>query len=169
MPPENDAAYRKALRRALHLLARRDHSVWELRGKLEAKGVSVEAAQRVVAECLRAGYLNDERAACALIERFKHKGCGIRRIRFELRQRGLSGDPFTRLLASRLGPEEELGLARRALERKSKALAAGEGWPAQKSRFYRFLSGRGFTESSIRRLLDELDSVERQGPEPPAT
>lgn len=159
MQPETDDAYRKALNSALRILSRRDHSVWELRRKLEAKGVPAGAIQRVVAECLRLGYLDDERAACALINRFKHKGCGIRRVRFEMRQRGLSGEAFHRLLQSRFSPEEELCLARRTLGQKLKTLAPAEEGLAQKSRLYRFLLGRGFSELSIRTALDELDSA----------
>jgi regulatory protein len=162
MQPEADETYRRALNRALHILSRRDHSVWELCRKLEVKGVPAEATQRVITECLRLGYLNDERAAHALINRCKHKGCGIRRIRFEMRQRGLSGDSFNRLLQSRFSPEEELRLARQTLGRKLKTCAATEAGPAKKSRLYRFLFSRGFSELSIRIALDELDSAEPQ-------
>lgn len=169
MQPETDDAYRKALNSALHILSRRDHSVWELRRKLVAKGVPVEATQRVVAECLRLGYLDDERAACALINRFKHKGCGIRRVRFEMRQRGLSGDAFNRLLQSRFSTEEELFLARRTLGRKLKTCSAAEEGLAKKSRLYRFLFGRGFSELSIRTALDELDSAPPQDSDDHAT
>ncbi|MFO7707641.1 MAG: regulatory protein RecX [Desulfobacterales bacterium] len=169
MPPESDETYRNAMSSALRILSRRDHTVWELNKKLGAKGVSEEAIRRVVAECRRLGYLDDERTALALINRFKLKGCGIRRARFEMRQRGLSGDAFIRLLQSRFSPEEELGLARRTLERKLKACSATGGGLATKGRLYRFLFGRGFSELSIRTALDELDSALQQGSDGRAT
>jgi regulatory protein len=163
MPPENNATYRNALTRALHILSRRDHSVLELCKKLETKGVPEEELRRVVAECQRLGYLDDERTAHALIDRFKHKGCGPRRIRFELRQRGLSGDHLIALLQSRFSPEEELSLARRALARKLRGNSTEKGDLATRGRLQRFLFGRGFSDYTIRTALDELGSVfERQ-------
>ncbi len=165
---KNDGTYRKALNSALRILARRDHSTLELRQKLEAKGHPAEAIRRAVVECQRLGYLNDERTAHAVINRFKHKGCGIRRIRFELRQHGLSSDHFMELLQRGFSPEEELALARRTLARKLNACSAAEGVLAQKSRLHRFLFGRGYSEFAIRTALDELGAVERQDMKTPA-
>ncbi len=162
MHPETDEPYRRTFDSALRILSRRDHSIVELRRKLEKKGFPEEEIRRVVAEGLRLGYLDDERAAHALINRLKNKGCGIRRIRFELRQRGLSGGPFIALLQSRFSPEEELGLARRVLERKLKTCSATAGEPAKRARLYRFLLGRGFSELTIRAAINELGGVERQ-------
>jgi regulatory protein len=164
MQPADNETYRKALNSALRILSRRDHSILELHKKLEARGFLEEHIRRVVAECRRLGYLDDERAAHALIERFKYKGCGARRIRFELRQSGLSGDHIVDLLQKRLSSEEELGLARRALERKLKTCPTTEAALTLKGRLYRFLFGRGFSESAIRAALDELSTIQRKDP-----
>jgi len=164
MHPETDEPYLRAFDCALRILSRRDHSIVELRRKLEKKGFPEGEIRRVLAEGLRLGYLDDERAAHALINRLKRKGCGVRRIRFELRQRGLSGDPFIALLQNCFSPEEELGLARRVLERKLKTCSAAEGELAKRARLYRFLVGRGFSELSIRAAINELGCGERQDP-----
>lgn len=162
MRPETVEGYQKALNTALHILSGRDHSVRELRQKLEKKGLPEDAIECVVAECLRLGYLDDERAARTLIDRFKRKGCGLRRLRFELSQRGLSGESASALLRSRFTLENERDLAWRTLERKWRTYPPGEDETKKRARILRFLSGRGFSEASVRAALDRLGSV---GPE----
>lgn len=163
MRAEEVEGYQKALNTALHILSGKDHSVRELRQKLGKKGLPEDAIERVVAECLRQGYLDDERAALALIDRLKRKGCGLRRLRFELSQGGLSGDRTSALLESRFTPEDESELAWRTLERKWKTYPAGEGETKKRGRIQRFLSGRGFSEASVRAAMDRLDSLGRDG------
>ncbi|RPJ77490.1 MAG: regulatory protein RecX [Desulfobacteraceae bacterium] len=161
MRPEDVEGYQKALNTALRILSRRDHSVRELRRKLGKKGHPEDAIEGVVAECLRLGYLDDERAARALIDRFKRKGCGLRRLRFELSQRGLSGENTFALLHTRFTPEDERELAWRTLERKWRTYPAGGDETKKRVRILRFLSGRGFSEMSVRAALDRLGSVGR--------
>ncbi|MCU0539481.1 MAG: regulatory protein RecX [Desulfobacterales bacterium] len=163
MIDEGAEGYQKGLNTALNLLSRRDHFVREMRRKLARKGIPEGAIEQVVAECLRLSYLDDERAALALIDRLKRKGCGRRRLRFELSQRGLSGDRTSALLESRFTPEDESELAWRTLERKWKSYPAGEGETKKRGRIQRFLSGRGFSEASVRAALDRLDSPGRDG------
>jgi regulatory protein len=158
---EDVGSYQKALSTALRILSRRDHSVLELRRKLVRKGLPADAIERVLAECLGLGYLNDERAALALIDRFKRKGCGLRRLRFELTQRGLSGDEAIAVLNNFFTPEDERKLAWRTLERRWRSYPAGEDETKKRGRAQRFLSGRGFSEASIRTALDRLDRVAR--------
>jgi len=157
MPPDtHDPLYRKALCSALRLLGRRDHSVAELRQKLIRRGVTEDVIQAVVAECLRLNYLDDARTARTLIERFKRKGCGVYRIRYELAQRGLSGERFRDLLEKSVTPSEERELARRTLQQKLKTLGREPEHRKRMLRLQRFLRGRGFSDAVIAEVLENM-------------
>jgi regulatory protein len=157
MPPDtHDPSYRKALSSALRLLGRRDHSVAELRQKLLRRDVAEDVIQTVLAECLRLNYLDDTRTACALIERFKRKGCGVFRIRHELAQRGLSGETYRDLLDNRLAPSEERALAQQTLQKKLKTLGCEPEPRKRMLRLQRFLRGRGFSDAVIAEVLENM-------------
>jgi regulatory protein len=157
MPPDtHDPSYRKALSSALRLLGRRDHSVAELRQKLMQRDVAEDLIRTVLAECLRLNYLDDARTARALIERFKRKGCGVYRIRYELAQRGLSGETFQDLLENSLAPSEERELARRTLQKKMKTLSRELEPRKRMLRLQRFLRGRGFSDAVIAEVFEDL-------------
>jgi regulatory protein len=152
----HDPSYRKAFSSALRLLGRRDHSVPELRQKLIRRDFAEDVIQGVLAECLRLNYLDDARTARALIERFKRKGCGLYRIRYELAQRGLAGERFRDLLETSLAPSEERELARRELQKKLKTLGREPEHLKRELRLQRFLRGRGFSEAIIANVLEEV-------------
>lgn len=153
-----DRTHYKAMDTALRILARRDHSVAELARKLARRGYAEDIIQRVVAECGRLGYLDDVRAAGQMIDRMKRRGMGARRIRHELQQKGLDGGPTEAQLQVRLPPAEERSLARRVALRKWDALA-GESDPQKKRlRLLRFLRYRGFPDSLVFEILEEISS-----------
>jgi regulatory protein len=156
MGPQEVEGYREAVAAAVRILSRREHSAFELRRKLARKGLPQDAIERAAAECLRLGYLNDERTTRMLIDRLKRKGCGLRRLRFELTQRGLSGDGISAVLEAVFSPEVEGNVAWRALERKWKTYPAGDDFDAKRERGRRFLAGRGFSEAGIHAALDRL-------------
>jgi regulatory protein len=158
MENSGDRTYANALNSALRILARRDHSVVELVQKLTRRGYEEDVIHRVVAGCSRLGYLDDERAAGLVIDRMQRKGMGVRRIRYELQQRGLEGERAEAQLRSRVTPAEERSQARRAALRKWETLA-GESDPQKKRlRLQRFLRYRGFPDSMVFEMLKEMDS-----------
>lgn len=160
MSTENlaDRTHINAMNTALRILARRDHSVAELVRKLARRGYAEDAIQRVVAECGRLGYLDDGRAADQVIDRMKRRGMGARRIRHELQQRGLDGREVEAQLQARVPPLEERSTARRVALKKWDALA-GEPDPQKKRlRLQRFLRYRGFPDSLVFEILEEMVS-----------
>lgn len=69
---------------ALRLLARREHSRWELTQKLEQRGFSSEDYAPVLDAMQHEGLLSDTRFAAALLRQRSGQGYGERRVQQEL-------------------------------------------------------------------------------------
>ncbi len=78
----------KAKRRAMYILASRDHSKKELYDKL-SKSYPPELCEQTVELMEEYGYIDERRYAQKLYGRYIEKGWGKPKIRFELRRRGL--------------------------------------------------------------------------------
>jgi regulatory protein len=114
-PAEDDAARRRALAIAWRALARRDHTVAELRMRLERRGVESTAAEAAVSELAEAGYLDDGAFARRFVDdRRRLDGWGEARIEHELLRRGVRREQVEQVLAGR-SAEAELEAARLVL------------------------------------------------------
>lgn len=82
---------RLAYAASIRLLARRDHSIFELTQKLKKREHSDSAIDSAVQELLDANYLNEERYADLYAEQRMNQGFGPLVIRAKLSQRGISG------------------------------------------------------------------------------
>lgn len=137
-------------RRALALLARREHSRAELAAKLAPHAESAAALAALLEELERCGQLSDARYAEARARQLARK-FGSARIRHELRAKGVAA-----LLVERATAGDEF-------ERAGAILARRFPVPAhtfeERARRARFLRGRGFSHDTIRRLL-ALSSAE---------
>ena len=149
MVHEDENAGRAALAAAQRILAARDHSVAELARKLKRRGFAEDVVGAVMDECLRLGYLDDRRWMDQTIDRLKRKGCGSRRIRVELAQRGMAGADAEARLRESFGSGEELAVALATARRKWKSLQAEADPRKRVQRLQRFLHARGFPESVI--------------------
>jgi regulatory protein len=131
-------------RRALALLARREHSRAELAAKLARYAASQAALARLLDELERCGALSDARyaetRARALARRY-----GTERIRRELRAKGVD-----EALARHAAAGDEFERARAILARRYRTPAATL---AERARRARFLRSRGFSFETVRRLL----------------
>ncbi|MEA2094497.1 MAG: regulatory protein RecX, partial [Pseudomonadota bacterium] len=74
---------------ALDLLARREHSEQELSRKLASRGIEVDVIAATISALLAEGLLNNSRFAEAFIHSRFQRGQGPRKIRAELRERGI--------------------------------------------------------------------------------
>lgn len=81
----------RAKRRALYILAQRDHSAKELYDKL-IKNYPPELCTLTVEAMRDFGYLDEEKYARKLFKSYMNKGWGKSKIRFELKRKGLSED-----------------------------------------------------------------------------
>jgi regulatory protein len=135
------------MRRAVALLARREHSRAELARKLAAHG-SEEEIEHILSSLERQGLLSDARFADAYVrshaERF-----GAARLRRALQAKGVNGET----IAASVEPlADELDRARGVWTKKFGNLPGdAREWAKQA----RFLQGRGFSPDVIRKLLKD--------------
>jgi len=76
----------------MNWLARREHSLSELRDKLAARDFEPEIVAETVAQLAADGLVSDERFAEAFVTARMRKGQGPVRIRAELKKRGISAE-----------------------------------------------------------------------------
>ncbi len=141
-----EAALRK---RAVHWLARREHSRFELMGKLEHLGATPEQIAALLEELSAKGLQSDARFAEALVASRVRRGQGPLRIRRELAESGIEGALIESVL--RQSETDWCALAGDVYRRKYGS-AAISGW-AERARRARFLSYRGFDAEVIRTVL----------------
>lgn len=142
--------------RVLGWLARREHSVEQVRRKLARLPCSPEIRGAVVDALLQEGYLSDARFAESLARSRRNRGFGPLRIAAELRQQGVDAE----VTAPHLQRDSEalLAQARAALAKRfGDAAAADRKALAQRARF---LSYRGFPTDILRRALDTYECKE---------
>lgn len=150
-------------RSAAQLLSRREHSIRELRLKLERKGYSSEVVGPVIDRLSARRLVSDERFVAAVIRHRAQRGQGPVRIRAELRHQGISDaqiqQSFDHVDLAAGGAVQDLEavidwdeLAGRV--RRRKFGAASPRTPHARVKQARFLQYRGFTADQIRTALD---------------
>ncbi len=133
----------------MRLLAAREHSVAELRRKLQARGCRSDGIERVLAGLQEQGLLSDSRFVESYVEERLRKGFGPSRIRAELQKRGIEVKRIARSLE--LDDEVWMDVLSHAHDKKF-----GEAPPssrAELARRARFLEYRGFTAAQVSRFL----------------
>jgi regulatory protein len=154
---ESQDFYLRARAMAVRLLAVRPRSTAELRSRLLHDGVAGDQARKVVDDLTAAGYLDDSAFAHAWVEnRMGSRPCGLQRIRWELRQKGLPAPLIEQAIREAFGEESPLAAeercARAVIERRLPAYRrlAPE---VRIRRLAGFLERRGFAASTIARVL----------------
>ena len=90
--------YKKALNKCADLLSRRDHSVKEMKMKLQ-RTVDSKSAHKAIDRYIEAGYLDDERFCRSLVEYLiNNKKYSENHIRQECYKRGISSDIINNVL-----------------------------------------------------------------------
>ncbi len=134
---------------AVRLLARREHSAYELVDKLIRKGFSQASALEALEACQADGYQSDERYARALCQTRANQGYGPQRIEYELKQFKLSSELIEQILEDSLIDWNQE--ARRVLRKKFKQNMGQDFKAKQKQK--QFLSYRGFSSSIIQEVM----------------
>jgi len=146
---EQDPEY-KARSVALRLLARREHSRYELALKLRQRRIEDNLIDMVLDEYEHEGWLDDNRFADVYARQRMDVGYGPLRILAELQQRGVHRSPEC------LDETTEEDWCLRAIRLRAKRFGLGrlnDDLP-EKMRQARFLSGRGFSASQVERALE---------------
>ena len=135
-------------KRALELLARREHTRRELARKLAAHAEDPAAIDSVLDELEARGWLSESRVAEQLIHARRAR-FGARKIERDLRDRGVSEEAVAAALPALR--EGELDAARAVWRRKFSGRQPRN--PAERARQARFLQGRGFYLDVIMKIF----------------
>ncbi len=134
----------------MDLLARREHSRWEIQQKLNKRGAG-DLLDSVLDRLEQDGLLSDRRYCEARVRYRTTKGFGPLKIRAELLQRGVAADLISVCLHN--DDDRWLVVISQLIERKY--AEKKDVNPRFKASQQRFLQQRGFTFSQIRRALSE--------------
>ncbi len=149
---------------AFRLLARRAHSVFELRRKLLAKCDDKNIVNSIVNELIDREYLNDEKFAFDFTEeRLGKKKSGLNKIKAELAARGVKREFIERAVQKFYDREQLVEIARQLAAKKVTALKRKEkDGKKLKLKLMNFLLGRGFDYEVARSVADEIFSEETE-------
>ena len=142
-----------ARKKAMDLLARREHGRAELIGKLEKAGFDADICEAAVAALTEDGLQSDRRFAESFVTTRSHQGKGPVRIRAELRERRLSDAVISAAL-------DDAGTDWRSLARDVRARKFGAALPgdfAAKANQMRFLRYRGFESDDVQAAVSTAD------------
>ena len=138
------------LAKATALLARREHSEYELTLKLTRKGHPPEEVAAVLADLKVQGLLSDERFTESLVNSRRERGYGPLRISQDLRSKGVAQELVERWIDA--NDPQWLDVLRAVWTKKF----GGEQPNSYKewARQARFLQSRGFSSEQIRQVVD---------------
>lgn len=141
-------------RRAMDLLARREHGITELSRKLIAKNFDPVLVEEAVAGLARDNLVSDERYCEAMINSRLNRGNGPVKVRYELRSKGVSDNTIDKVM------DELLPDWHQSLTDLIKKKYAGElsGAPAERIKQVRFLTSRGFPHDMIYSVIQNAES-----------
>lgn len=144
-----------AKRIAYQLLKFRSRSEKEIRDRLRQKGFPSEVIKQTIELLYRFKYLSDSEFASQWANSRLAKPLGLRRIAFELREKGISSeiieDTFTGIKEKYKEYDTVMELARP----KFKKMKGIEEYKA-KQRIYSFLARRGFNLDTINEVMENL-------------
>jgi regulatory protein len=135
--------------KAMDLLARREHSAQELRQKLKAREYDADAIDEILQVLKEDRLQSDERFTESYVNHRFNAGVGPLKIRYELRQKGVSD----RLVDEFLEPLSDQWDELMTRQRIRKYGASIPNDYAERMKQARFLQNRGFSPESVMRLF----------------
>ena len=136
----------------LRLLARREHSGYELKQKLLGKGFDSLDIDKTLAEFAEQGWQNDQRFAESYARHRMNQGFGPVAISYELRQKGIESMDLDSLVAVEAGDWQTVLLQTYQKKYPEEATLSRTDW----SKRYRFLLQRGFPAQMLNQLPKQL-------------
>ena len=138
---------------ALHLLGRRELSVYQLRERLREREHADQDVERAITLLIESGALNDRRVADAYVRTaLGVKGRGRLRIQRELQEIGIDKEVAAEALAEAFGAVDERALIAQALKKKLRGKTR-LATPADYARVYQFLMRQGFSPAAVNAAL----------------
>lgn len=144
---------------AIALLAKRDHSVAELKTKLlKKKTADGQLVEQVIASLTEQGFQSDKKFAEAFVS-YRSRTWGQSKILRELANRGVDEDTAITALGKVLANQDE---ETRALAILAKKFALPATNQKTKQKHWRFLQMRGFSTTAIKNALRDYAQSEEQ-------
>lgn len=142
-------AYNKAIR----LLARREHSVKEIRQKIATEFLDDVVLDTLVEQLQSENYLSDHRFTEAFVRSRKHRGVGPVKLRAELNNKGVDSELAESMIDA--SSKEWLEVALKLHDKKygDQAVSDYNQWTKRA----RFLQSRGFTMDHIKNVIPNVD------------
>ena len=141
---------------ALYLLARRELSERQLRGRLVEREHQRDEIDAAVDRLREEGSVDDGRVARAFARTaLKVKGRGRLRIQRELHALGISKDIAAEAIAETFGDVDERALIARAIDKKLRGGRKIDS-PAAYARVYQYLMRQGFSPAGVAAALRKL-------------
>ncbi len=158
-------AAERAMQQALVLLSYRPRSEQEIRLALGQKGHALETVEAVVARLQGYHYLDDEAFALSWVEnRQRLRPQGARRLRAELRQKGVGREVVDQAISD--AARDERALALQAAEKKAAGVAAGD-YAEFGRKVGGFLMRRGFAPDVVWDVVRRLWAMRTGETAPP--
>lgn len=155
---EADEQYVDAKQTALDYLAYKPRTEQEVRRKLTQEDVPAFVEDDVIARLYELEYLDDEAYAHDYAHnRFSSKKYGPVRIRRELEERGIDRHLAEAAVDELFAEESAPAAAWEHAEKRWPRLDGEEDPRRRRQKMYRYLRRRGFTSSTIRSVLDDLE------------
>ena len=151
---------------ALRLLARRELSVTQLRGRLVEREHPSEEIDRAIEHLLETRALDDGRVARAHARTAAGvKGRGRLRVMRELNEMGIARETASEALADVFADVDERALITKAVQKKMRGRTRIAD-VAERARLYQYLMRQGFTPAGISAALQRFrGAVDRQNDE----
>ncbi|MDP3143330.1 MAG: regulatory protein RecX [Candidatus Omnitrophota bacterium] len=144
-----------AKRIAYQLLKFRARSEREIRDRLKQKGFPLGIIQQTIDYLYKLKYLNDGEFALAWTNSRILKPLGLRRIAFELKQKGIAPEVIEETFNGLKGKYQEYDTVMELAKNKFKKMKDIEEYKA-KQRIFSFLTRRGFKLDTINEVMDNL-------------
>jgi regulatory protein len=140
----------KALQKLKHFCGYQERSHLEVKQKLYSLGLFKKEVEELISRLIEEGYLNEERFAMQFASgKSRIKGWGRQKIRYELRQKGISEFCIVKALKTLDDDEYEVSFKRQAAK-KWTALRAERNIFVKKGKWQQFLLQRGFEPALIK-------------------
>ena len=149
------------MNRAAALCARSEQAPADIREKLLKWGLSISAANRVLAQLIEQGYIDEQRFARAFVnDRFRFNGWGRIKIAHQLRLKGISGEIIDEAMTL-IDEEQYRQRLLELLQAKWRSVNDREpraAWAAM----MRFAASRGFETSLAGECVNQVTRIDAQ-------
>jgi regulatory protein len=155
MPPDARKEFNRAKRIAFQLLKFRARSQKEIIDRLKKKKISQDTIDKTLELLKKTGLIDDYEFARSWVNACMAKNWGIKRISFDLRNKGIKKEIIEEVLVAIKDKYKEYEVALGLAERRIKSYGDIDKYKARQ-RIYGFLSRRGFSFDTIHDVMEAL-------------